>query len=306
MSRRLRRLSAVSRDLYRRARGHAEVREEDRFQPRLRLDAEAPELMLSPHWDDSVLDCWSLLVSERELNVVNVFGGIPQRTDAGPWEAVLGASDPAERARGRMAEDTAALARTGRTPLNLPLLGSGYRHQAPHHVSLDELDRALATEVPSASRVYVPAGIGAHRDHRLTRRYGRMLLRYGMPVTLYADLPYCVLHGWPSWVDGREPAPNRDVDAYWQPFLAGVPELVSLRSAEVERLDERMAKAKCEAIESYENSLSYGFRRMLADPTLHSFEVRWQLDSPAVHVAQETARSAVGGRLSEPSGRPAA
>ena len=96
--------------------------------------------------------------------------------------------------------------------MNLPFLDSQYRRvgAAPE---LAQMDAAIAEHAPAASRVYVPAGIGNHPDHQLVRRYGRALNRAGLPVTLYADLPYCVLHGWPSWVDGRDPDPHRDADA---------------------------------------------------------------------------------------------
>ncbi len=277
---RLRRLPGLPRSLYRRSQRRRSAREENGFRSRLRVDQHAPELLLSPHWDDAVLDCWSLLASERELNLVNVFAGIPPAGRAGVWEAVIGARDSAERARARMAEDARALALAGRQAVNLALLDARYRRQTPSAVGLDELDRALVGEVQSASRVYVPAGIGAHADHVLTRHYGRMLLRAGMPVTLYAELPYCVFHGWPAWVDGREPASGRDVDAYWQSFLRDVPEMPSLRSAEVVRLDAPTASSKCQALGCYEASLNYAIRHLLADPAFHGYEARWDLERP--------------------------
>jgi len=109
------------------------------------------------------------------------------------------------------------------------------------------------------------------------RDYARAARRGGLPVELYADLPYCTSHGWPVWVSGQEPQDGRDVDAYWRFFLRGVPEMPPLRSAAVERLDASTAAAKAEAILSYEASLNYGVRRLLADPAFHSFEVRWGL-----------------------------
>ncbi len=234
--------------------------------------------MLSPHWDDAVLDCWGLLASDRELAVVNLFAGIPSPGRTGLWEAISGARDSAERARVRMAEDRRALVLAGRAPVNLALLDEQYRRQSgPSGVELAELDRALTAQLAVASHVYAPAGIGAHRDHVLTRRYARALLRAGVPVSLYADLPYCTFHGWPSWVDGGEPAANRDVDAYWSSFLGAVPEMPALRSGEVVRLDARTAGAKREAIGCYETSLNYGVRRLMEDPAFHTFEVRWEL-----------------------------
>lgn len=273
---RLRSLPGLPRKLYGRSRTRRAAREENRFGTRMRIDPHAPALLLSPHWDDAVLGCWGLLTSSRELNVVNLFAGVPPPGRRTRWEAISGARDSAERARRRIAEDALALGRAGRQALNLPLLDVQYR-QTPLAVGLDELDRALAGEVKSASRVYVPAGIGGHVDHLLARRYGRALLRAGMPVTLYAELPYCVFHGWPSWVDGRAADPNRNVDPYWSSFLEGVPEMPALRSAKVQRLDGPAAEAKAEAIRCYEISLNYGVRRLLSDPEISGFEVRWEL-----------------------------
>jgi len=267
----------VARRLYRDARARRATAEENRFHSRLRVDPQAPELLLSPHWDDAVLDCWGLLAAGGELRVVNVFAGAPAPGRLTVWDETTGASDSAERARERLAEDAVALARAGREPVNLPLLDAQY---CARHPGLDEIDLAVSSEVGSASRVHVPAGVGAHVDHLLTRRYGRMLLRGGMPVTLYAELPYCILHGWPPWVDGREPEPNRNVDAFWRSFLEGVPELGPLRSARVERLDDAAAAAKLEAMKCYATQfpcLNYGARTLLTDPEIHRYEVSWEL-----------------------------
>ncbi|MGH2854431.1 MAG: hypothetical protein ACRDLF_09625, partial [Solirubrobacteraceae bacterium] len=232
----------------------------------------------------AVLDCWSLLSSDREVHVVNLFAGVPAPGRLGPWDAITGAEDSARRVRERIAEDALALGRAGRRPLSLPFLEAQYR-PPPRAPGLRELDRALGAAVAGAARVYVPAGIGAHPDHLLARRYGRLLLRAGIPVTLYAELPYCVLHGWPHWVDGAEPDPHRRVDAFWLSFLDGVPELPALRSAHVERLDDRSAAAKLAAMRCYKTQfpcLDFGAGRLLSDPGIHRFEVRWDLNPPGI------------------------
>jgi LmbE family N-acetylglucosaminyl deacetylase len=272
-------LADLPRSARRRLRALRESREESRFRARLRFDPQAPELLLSPHWDDAVLDCWSVLTSERQVTVVNLFAGAPPPGRLAPWDAITGATDSAVRARERIAEDARALARAGRTPVNLPFLDAQYRTTSDTP-SLEEIDRALGVAVPSASRVYVTAGVGGHLDHLLARRYGRMLLRAGLPVTLYADLPYCVLHGWPHWVDGVEPDSHRNVDAFWLEFLKGVPEFPGLRNAHVERLDDIAAAAKLEAMRCYETQfpgLDYGAGRLLSDSAIHRFEVCWSL-----------------------------
>jgi len=275
-------LDSFPRGVYRHLKSHREVREERSFRTLLRVDAHAPELVLSPHWDDAVFDCWGVLCSDREVRVVNVFAGVPAPGGVrGAWDAISGATDSAERARERIAEDASALGHAGRTPAGLGFLDAQYR-PPPRAPRMEELDRALAATVQRASRVHVPAGLGGHPDHLLVRRYGRMLLHMGVPVTLYAELPYCALHGWPHWVDGTEPDPYRDVDAFWMSFLEGVPEMPKLRSARVERLDDRRAAAKLEAMRCYVTqlpALDYGARGVLVDPAIHRFEVCWELAS---------------------------
>jgi hypothetical protein len=256
------------------------AREERHLLSALSWDPTAPALLLSPHWDDAVLSCWSLLSGAGELAVANVFAGVPPPGRSTVWTEVLRARDTAERARWRMAEDAQALARAGREPINLPLLEA--RPQGASRVSgLEEIDRALCAVLTSASHVYVPAGIGSHVDHLLTRRYGQALARHGVPVSLYAELPYCVFHGWPRWIAPQQPGSERDVDAYWRSCLAGVAEMPPLREAHVLRLDAERARDKAAAIECYQASLNESVRRLLADPAFHAIEVRWALGAGA-------------------------
>jgi LmbE family N-acetylglucosaminyl deacetylase len=246
------------------------------LQPRLKFDPDAPELLLSPHWDDAVLSCWGVLTQARELNVVNVFAALPAPGHRGSWELVAGLEDSRARARVRIDEDSLALSLAGRRPRNLPLPEA--RHaRASSRPDAGDIDAALTGELPAASRVYVPAGIGGHSDHLLTRLYGRALCAAGFPVAAYAEFPYCIFHGWPAWVDGSEPDPARDAERYWQSFLSGLPELVTLREGEVTRLPADSAQRKLEAIGCYRLSLNHAVRRMLADEDFHGIEVRWEL-----------------------------
>jgi LmbE family N-acetylglucosaminyl deacetylase len=270
--------SATLRKIYRGARSRRQARELKRFTPSLRHDPAAPALLLSPHWDDAVLDCWGLLSEGGPLEVLNLFAGTPAPGTVTLWDSITGSGDSAARTRERLAEDALALGRAGRTPQNLPLLDAQYR--SGESVKLSDLDGAVSARVPAASHLYAPAGIGSHPDHVLARQYARALLRVGMPVTLYAELPYCVLHGWPQWVDGREREPNRDVDVFWLSYLDGVAELPPLREADVWRLDDEQASEKLEAMRSYTTqlpALGYGARGLLEDPEIHRYEVSWRL-----------------------------
>jgi LmbE family N-acetylglucosaminyl deacetylase len=273
---------ALARRAYRRVRSLRAAREDASFRTAIRSDPDAPALLLSPHWDDAALDCWELLAGQGELVVVNVFSGIPEPGRLTLWDEITGAEDSAARARERLAEDAVVLGRAGRAPVNLGFLDLQYRRgDTP---GLGALDSAVAGAAGAASHVFAPAGIGSHPDHELARRYARMLLRAGLPVTLYAELPYCVMHGWPDWVDGRAPDPNRNVDAFWRSFLEGVPEMPELRSARVHRLDDASAAAKLDALRCYATQFSaieYGARGLLSDPEIHRYEVSWELRAPS-------------------------
>jgi hypothetical protein len=301
----LRRASRAPTGIARRFRNARRLHAERRFQTALRFDATAPPLLLSPHWDDAVFDCWALLRSDDDLTVVNVFAGTPSVGRLTRWDRVTGAEDSNARAHERIAEDKQALARAGRSAINLPLLDAEYREPGPAP-SLSDIDRALTEKVHSTSRVYAPAGLGTNADHKLVRWYTRTLMSTGMPVSLYADLPYCVVHGWPHWVDGSERDPHRDVDAFWRTFLGDVPELEELHRARVERLDDEDAAAKLAAMRTYStqfSSLDSGAAGILSNPAIHRFEVTWNLDTRSDTPDSESgsARATVGDRPAQPT-----
>jgi LmbE family N-acetylglucosaminyl deacetylase len=275
------RLRRAPRGLARRARALADARELRRFRTGLSEDRSAPALLLSPHWDDAILNCWSLLTAERDVVVINVFGGVPSPGPARRWDQVCGGSEASSHAQARVAEDARALALAGRTPVNVPLLDAEYRAPAGAP-TLSDLDAGIAEAAPSSvSAVYAPAALGMNVDHRLARRYARALHGEGIPVHLYADLPYCVVHGWPYWVSDGDPDPHRDVDAFWDTFLVDVPELGNLRAASVVHLEPARAMEKLAAMRAYETQFSAldGGAGILSNPAIHGFEVFWELGS---------------------------
>jgi LmbE family N-acetylglucosaminyl deacetylase len=250
-----------------------------RFRPAIRHDPAAPELFLSPHLDDAVFNCWGLLTSEQPVQVVNVFAGVPDPGFVTRWDAICGARDSHGMARARLEEDRLALALAGRSPLNLDLLEVESRRGSPRR-SLSSVESAIAAVMPAAARVHAPAGIGGHVDHVTLRTLARALAHAGVPVRLYAELPYCVLHGWPHWVSGRPPEAHRDVDAFWADFLAAVPEVGDLRAAHVVELDDNVAAAKLQAMRAYRTqfpALNGGEVDVLAAPDVHRFEVAWEV-----------------------------
>src|SRR3954451_1887783 len=128
----------------------------------MEFGAGAPAVVLSPHPDDAVFGCWSVLTGPGDVLVVNVFDGVPSPGGVTLWELITGCTDSAEAMRERRREDAAALALAGRRSVGLGLLDQQYRHAPPRRGSLEA---ALVAAVPAASAVYAPAGIGGHADH---------------------------------------------------------------------------------------------------------------------------------------------
>jgi LmbE family N-acetylglucosaminyl deacetylase len=247
-----------------------------RFQPRLTAEPDAPVVVLSPHLDDAVLDCWSVLSGTEPVTVVTVFAGIPKPGPAGHWDALAGARDRAHRMRERRDEDLAALALAGRAGLHLGFPQADHRTGPPP--PLAALDRALTRRLPSARAVYAPAVLGTrHPDHALVRDYALALAADGLPVHLYADAPYAVIYGWPPWVTGAAPDPHLDVDVYWRG--AGRDDgLTSPAGAQVVRLTAQQAEAKLAAMRTYRSQFSVldrGPTGLLSNPAVHGYEVFW-------------------------------
>ena len=244
------------------------------FTPRLRHDDAAAPLLLSPHLDDAVIDCWSLLTAPGDLNVINVFAGVPPAGHTTHWDRIVGATDSAELMQIRVEEDRAALERARRTAVNLAF----YEHQQREDrrpPTLRAIDASIAEAVPAASRLYAPAVLGTpHPDHVLVRRYALACAAAAMPVELYADVPYAVVYGWPHWVTGEPRDPHLDVDAYWGEQPGGEPRVV--------RLDEEQATEKLDAMRAYATqfpSLDRGPVGLLSNPKVHRFEVYWPCES---------------------------
>jgi len=240
------------------------------FAPKLRHDPEAPPLLLSPHLDDAVIDCWSVLTAPGELNVVNVFAGVPPPGRTTKWDRIVGAADSAELMRHRIEEDGIALAKAGRAPHTLDLTEYQQREDR-REPSLRRIDTLVTAAVTAASHLYAPAVLGTpHPDHARLRAYALACHTAGMPVELYADLPYAVVYGWPHWVTGEAADPHLDVDAYWGETPAGEPRIVTL--------DDSQAAAKLEAMRAYVTqfpSLDRGPIGLLSNPKVHRFEVFW-------------------------------
>jgi hypothetical protein len=88
------------------------------------------------------------------------------------------------------------------------------------------------------------------------------------------------MFGWPHWVSETPENASLDVDAYWQPLVADVPSVGSIRGARVVRLQPPEASRKLAAMQAYRTqfaALDGGPIGALRNPLVHGFEVFWRL-----------------------------
>ena len=250
------------------------------FRTGLCHERDAPALLLSPHPDDAVLDCWSVLTGPEDLWVVNVFAGVPESGARGHFDRLAGARDSAAHMARRIVEDREALARAGREPVNLHFRALAHRRGRPEP-SFALLDAEIRDRVGTVSAVYAPAGLGEpHPDHDMIRCYALALAHQGMPVRLYADVPYSTVYGWPWWVTGTDADPHLDVDAYWSVSAGGAS--CPRSAAQVIRLDGPAAACKLAAMRAYRAEFSVldrGPVGQLSNPAIHGFEVFWPVSN---------------------------
>jgi hypothetical protein len=270
----------------------------------------------SPHFDDAVLDCWSVLERDPASEVVNVFTAAPSGGFTSWWDQINGASSSAAHVHERGIEDRNALSLAGKTPVNLALLETQYRLRpspllhalfrraaALRFVMLrlplldrllysmpppgaEQLAERIAQAVPNASTLCLPAAIGGHPDHLIVRSAGVVLASRGFTVRLYADLPYAIRYGWPRWFSAPHAVRTADrVTAFWGRHLRALRRHIPdpLRNAVVVRLtaDERARKA--EAVRRYGSqfaALNSGRTRgRLDDDGVFAYEVYWELQA---------------------------
>ena len=208
-------------------------------------------VIVSTHLDDAVLSCWSVIDGPGDVTVVTVFTGGPEPGGLTPWDSRTDAPDSATRMVERRAEDAAALAVAGQTPVHLGLLESQYLRMVP------EVPWAvLAPYLEGADVVYAPAAIALgrppHSDHVVVRK----AVLAGRPdAVLYADQPYCRFRA-----DTRTEEPGRARDLV--------------------ELDEGMRVRKAEAIRCYAGELpileSPELFGPFATPDRLAFELFWR------------------------------
>src|SRR5215472_5944988 len=234
---------------------------------------------VSPHLDDAALSA-SVALSRGGATVVTIFTALP-RSDRPVtwWDRLTGAKSSLERQRERLAEYAAAMRLLSATAVHLEEPEALYREGDP---DLGRVVEPLTTLMRTASEVWLPSAIGGHRDHAFARDAGlQAAIAAGhAQVTLYADYPYVITYGWPSWVSGMAGGGYLDA-GYWlaEQLTSGgldvgvlVPVVTMLSPAQRARKTEIIAAYRTQAA-----ALRLAPEDLAADPSKLDFELAWRM-----------------------------
>jgi len=235
-------------------------------------------VVFSPHLDDAVLSA-SVRLMSRAARVVTVFAGPPpDRIELTEWDRLTGARSSRERHLERLAEDQEAMALLGCASRRLDEPEAEYREGDLDFARLTALLRPLLV---GAAEVWMPAAIGGHPDHIATRDAVLAALDgvRDHRVFLYADLPYAIWYGWPTWVSGEAAPEFLDPDRWLVDELVKGGLAPARLKADVVELTPRMRERKGAAVRSYRTQLpaltiapNDGYRW----PMFLRYEVAWQ------------------------------
>jgi hypothetical protein len=205
-------------------------------------------VVVSTHFDDAVLSCWSVIASQAEVDVVTVFTAGPDDDRTTNWDRDSGVPS-ATRMRQRDVENDSALALAGRSATNLDFLGADYGGGGIDH-------SILASALRDAHVVYVPVGLfpfnSSNPEHVVVRD---ACLSVRPDARLYADNPYCHFRG--------------DVEL---PVALGIGLTRSVVSLSQKQREQKAEAIRCNAGELAKLEGIFG---PCTDPALLEFEVFW-------------------------------
>lgn len=149
--------------------------------------AGTPALFVSPHLDDAVFACADRIAASDAV-VVTLFAGFaPAGGALTAWDRECGFTDGDDVVAARRAEDAAALARLGATPVWLDFRDDQYGDSSAIPEIAEALARVVEAYAPQA--IYAPLGL-FHADHRRASDAALALAGRDACWIVYADAIY--------------------------------------------------------------------------------------------------------------------
>jgi LmbE family N-acetylglucosaminyl deacetylase len=256
--------------------------------------------VLSPHPDDAVFSAFHVLTAGAAVEVIVIFAGIPGGGFVTGLDRSHGATESAAWVQRRLDEDAAVMRALSCRHLHLDFLDAQYRAECfPQLRAALEADvtkliplinahpearadipaivDAILPDLPSDSILYAPLGIGGHPDHVDVGHVAMQLVERGWRVRLYADSPYFLRSGPPTWVTQvRNTEADRCVDEALTRLLPS--EMPRRRS--LERLTLDAAEAKIAMAKRYSTEFTFidkDFNGIPSDPNLMRVEPYWEV-----------------------------
>lgn len=239
---------------------------------------------ISAHLDDAALSA-SVRLSGGDATVLSVFTGMPPSwVQLSYWDRLTGATSSAVRQAERITEDAQAMRLLDAQGRHLDEPESQFRRGDP---DLDQLAARMTEQFAGADEVWIPSAIGGHPDHRFARNAAlRAAAATGHDeIVLYADFPYVIFYGWPSWVCGVPAGPCLDPDFWLADQLRAVGIDAGALTPEVVVLTPQQRDLKARIAAAYRSqaaALRLTPTDLAADPGKLGFELSWRTRLEAV------------------------
>lgn len=222
-------------------------------------------LVISPHLDDAVLSCGTLLAAQPGAFVCTVFTAPPEKNMITDWDRQSGFADAFEAMRARKAEDMRALAILGASAIHLPFCDAQYQSPPVPEALVAAIEQTFRDVEPSS--VMIPLGL-FHSDHTDVANACLALVHRFEPVRVHAyeDVPYRTMPG---------TVPQR-LQTIWERGFAA--ESVETLGVAIDAQHRRLKRA---AIDAYQSQLrAFGPDGQVG---LHSDERYWRLRETDAH-----------------------
>lgn len=157
--------------------------------------------VVSPHLDDAVWSCGSLIASTSDVHIVTVFANDPKSQHrSGGWDERSGFRTIGAATRARREEDRAACLILDAVPVHLPHFDSQYGISR----DVDKIMSDLGGALKDRDTVLVPGWPLVNADHWWAAELAlRSANELGASVWLYAEEPYRTWAG--PFPPGRSP-----------------------------------------------------------------------------------------------------
>ncbi len=150
------------------------------------------KVILSPHLDDAIFSCWSI-IQNKNTTVITIFAGQPTKKTRTIWDAFCGEINSYKMMQKRKIENKTIMDSLYINSIVLNYLDNQYDKNRP---TINQIMNEILSFCSSDCIFYVPLAISLlyrHPDHVITRNVGLALLERNRKVIFYADQPYMLL-----------------------------------------------------------------------------------------------------------------